>query len=164
MWGVNDEVTHCRITVSIQEELASGTFKHASADALMMKSFTDSLMLSAFTSWSWEDRVRENSRIYNKLTPSRNVMYMTNLKWIEKWSHAASHRVELFPEVQNLVHVDIHRQVVMGNSLLRLHQPLSNHLIRKIRREAVRSEKGVIKKKWSWFYYNTSIKFAMLWS
>ncbi len=44
------ESTHCLMTVSIQEELASGTFKQARAEALMMKSLTESLMLSAFTS------------------------------------------------------------------------------------------------------------------
>ena len=35
--------THCLTCVSCQEELASGTFLQASADALMMKSLTDSL-------------------------------------------------------------------------------------------------------------------------
>ena len=35
--------THCLTCVSSQEELASGTFLQASADALMMKSLTDSL-------------------------------------------------------------------------------------------------------------------------
>lgn len=42
--------THWRITVSIQEELHSGTLRQARALALIMKSFTLSLMFWAFTS------------------------------------------------------------------------------------------------------------------
>ena len=36
--------TYCLITVSIQEEFASGTFKHAKAEAFIMKSLTEILL------------------------------------------------------------------------------------------------------------------------
>ncbi len=39
-----------------------------------------------------------------------------------------THIIEFFPEFKNLVHVDIDRQIIVRNSLLRLHQPLGNHL------------------------------------
>lgn len=39
-----------------------------------------------------------------------------------------THSIEFFSEFEHLVHVDIHRQVIMGNSLFRLHQSLGDHL------------------------------------
>ena len=49
-WSVNKTwyicTTYCLMKVSFHDELASGTFLHASAEALMIKSFTDSLILS----------------------------------------------------------------------------------------------------------------------
>lgn len=39
-----------------------------------------------------------------------------------------THSVELFPKLEHLVHVDIYRQIIVGDGLLGLHQPLSDHL------------------------------------
>lgn len=52
--------THWRMTVSNQEELHSGTLRQARALALIMKSFTLSLIFWAFTS------CREEARLFNK--------------------------------------------------------------------------------------------------
>lgn len=41
--------TYCLMTVSNQEELASGTFIQARAEALMMKSLTESFVFSGTT-------------------------------------------------------------------------------------------------------------------
>jgi len=43
---LESRTTYCLITVSIHAELASGTCRHAIAEALMIKSFTDNLTLS----------------------------------------------------------------------------------------------------------------------
>lgn len=39
-----------------------------------------------------------------------------------------THNIELFPKLKHLVHVDVYRQIIVGDGLLGLHQPLSNDL------------------------------------
>lgn len=59
--------THWRMTVSIQEELHSGTLRHARALALMMKSFTLSLIFWALTSCG------EKARMFTKYNKTQEL-------------------------------------------------------------------------------------------
>ena len=65
-------LTYCRIESSIHDELASGTFLQDNADAFMMKSLTDNLMLS-FDKISFNSlrnlKVKENT-VCNSVTAS----------------------------------------------------------------------------------------------
>lgn len=47
-------------------------------------------------------------------------LYLVNKK--------CTHSIEFLPKLEHLVHVDIYRQIIVGDGLFGLHQPLSDHL------------------------------------
>lgn len=103
------------MTVSNQEELHSGTLRQARALALMIKSFTLSLMFWDFT--SCRGKRRGGYPVLNQSQKSTRLVTTSKLDL-----------VELFPKLEHLVHVDVYRQVVVGDGLFGLHQPLSDDL------------------------------------
>lgn len=112
-------LTHWRMTVSIQEELHSGTLRQARALALMMKSFTLSLIFWAFTS------CREEARLIKRCRKQLSITFPV-FHFVKRLFK--THSIEFFPKLQHLVHVDIYRQIIVGDGLLGLHQPLSDNL------------------------------------
>lgn len=54
-------------------------------------------------------------------------MIQTKLQ-LHLYYKAQTHSVEFFSKLKHLVHVDIYRQIIVGDGLFGLHQPLSNDL------------------------------------